>query len=210
MTSNYTPPNLVTPTSGGNAGDGSLNGALTVQANSSLTTYHTSLFKGGSAGHIYFLTGDSYGNLAIQSGAGGTISLYNGLSLSQNITSYKGITVQGYGVAPIFGLDNRTGLTATDSAAKTLYTSTAASQLYRVSASIFGNSGTITSADYTIGWTRNSTARTTTVSISAAGDIDATVILIQPDSGTAITAQLTTLSGTSPVVDVAATLEQMA
>ena len=210
MTSSYTPPNLVTPTSGGNAGDGSLNGALTVQANSSLGTFHTSLMKGGSAGHVYFLTADTFGNLAIQAGAGGGLSIYSGLSMSQTLTYYNNVAVQGLGVSPLYGLDNRTGLTATDSSAKTLYTTTAASQVYRVTARVFGKSGTISSAVYTIGWTEGGTSMTETVSISAVSTMDSAVFLIQPDDGKAITVQLTTLSGTSPVVDVAAALEEMA
>ena len=203
MTSNYTPPNLVTPTSGGNAGDGTIAGKLTVKNGIVIGPTNTTL----DANPAYY-------GLYIGANTSGTVSL--GKSGSDNIyfqcklTAFNAINTTGYGLPPIFGLDNRTGLTATDSAAKTLYTSTAASQVYRVTARVFGKSGTISSAVYTIGWTEGGTSMTETVSISAVSTMDSAVFLLQPDNDTAITVQPTTLSGTSPVVDVAATLEQMA
>ena len=47
--SDYTPPTLVIPTPGGNPGDGSLNGALTVQANVNSSTAEV-LVRAGSDG----------------------------------------------------------------------------------------------------------------------------------------------------------------
>ena len=109
---------------------------------------------------------------------------------------------------PLYGKDVRTGLTAADASATTLYTTTAAGQVYEVAARILGTGGTITSGVYTVGWTEGGTARTATVSITGAGTLASAVFLLQPDSGTAITGQLTTLSGTSPVVNVAAVVKE--
>ena len=219
MTSNYTPPNLVTPTPNGNAGDGSLKGELTVQSTAASPATNTTLLAVDSSGDA-LLSVDSGNNLIIaKSNKWSSIQIINSTweftttgdtNWQAQFNIYKGISVVGLGVPPIVGLDNRTGLTATDSSAKTLYTTTAASQVYRVTARVFGKSGTISSAVYTIGWTEGGTAMTETVSISAVSTMDSAVFLLQPDNGKAITVQLTTLSGTSPVVDVAATLEQMA
>ena len=219
MTSNYTPPNLVTPTPNGNAGDGSLKGELTVQSTAASPATNTTLLAVDSSGDA-LLSVDSGNDLIIaKSNKWSSIQIINSTweftttgdtNWQAQFNIYKGISVVGLGVPPIVGLDNRTGLTATDSSAKTLYTTTAASQVYRVTARVFGKSGTISSAVYTIGWTEGGTAMTETVSISAVSTMDSAVFLLQPDNGKAITVQLTTLSGTSPVVDVAATLEQMA
>ena len=125
------------------------------------------------------------------------------------ISRFNEINCSGLGISPIFGVDNRTGLTSVDASATTLYTTTAAGQLYRVTFRIFGLSGTITSAVYTISWTEGGSTYKATASISGAGDISPQTYLLQPDNGTNITGQLTTLSGTSPKVDVAAVVEQM-
>ena len=218
MSSEYTPPNLVKPTPGGSPGDGSINGDLTFPDLKGI------VFKGGAK-----IIQDDYQ-------AGGTISFYNaegtrviimngnnpavqldGVALYLNAPTqvnttfgvYNSIQTVGLGIVPIYGLDNRTGLTAVDSAAKTLYTTTAAGQVYEVTARILGTGGTITSGVYTIGWTEGGVARTASVSVTATGTLASAVFLLQPDSGTAITAQLTTLSGTSPVANVAAVLKQL-
>ena len=219
MTSNYTPPNLVTPTPNGNAGDGSLKGELTVQSTAASPATNTTLLAVDSSGDA-LLSVDSGNDLIIaQSNKWTSIQIINNTweftttgdtNWQAQFNIYKGISVVGLGVPPIVGLDNRTGLTATDSSAKTLYTTTAASQLFRVTARVFGKSGTISSAVYTIGWTEGGTSMTETVSISAVSTMDSAVFLLQPDDGKAITVQLSTLSGTSPVVDVAATVEEMA
>jgi hypothetical protein len=251
MTSNYTPPNLVTPTSGGNTGDGSLKGKLTVQANTAPPTANsstTNLLEAYNTGQpLIFTYVNSSGiawtvltgpasteNVAILSkppdtssldGKGGDEAItyldnFVVMAILQATTIYPpsyyhaaGADVAGVGLvlSPLFGLDNRTGLTAADSSTTTLYTTTtAASQVYRVTARVFGVSGTISSAVYTIGWTEGGTSMTETVSISAVSTLDSQVFLLQPDNDTTITAKLTTLSGTSPKVNVTATVEQMA
>ena len=209
--SDYTPPTLVTPTPGGNPGDGTLKGALIISPNPNSAISH-----GGSA-EIYT---DNNGNLFLSGGKGQWVFLGGGINGDQGlylggsvtmkaaIVQFNSINTVGLGVAPIYGKDVRTGLTAADASATTLYTTTAAGQVYEVAARIFGTGGTITSGVYTIGWTEGGVARTATVSITATGTLSSSLFLLQPDSGTAITGQLTTLSGTSPVVNVAAVVKE--
>ena len=128
----------------------------------------------------------------------------------QGQIAFSQIGLVGLGLAPIYGLDNRRGVTAADSSAKTLYTTTASGQLYRLSGRILATAGTSPSATYTLKWTEGGTVQTETLTLSALNTIEAVSVLIQPDSGTAITAQLTAISGTSTTVNVAATVEEMA
>ena len=216
MSSEYTPPNLVKPAPGGNPGDGTMAGTLTVYEKADVAPNQNYVVAGANR---YVLIGsDSSGNLVIGVGwpgnvvVGPSFQIVNTLTFATSnsfITTYKGINTVGFGVAPLFGKDVRTGLTAADSAATTLYTTTAAGQVYEVTARILGTGGTITSGVYTIGWTEGGVARTASVSVTATGTLASAVFLLQPDSGTAITAQLTTLSGTSPVANVAAVLKQL-
>ena len=125
-------------------------------------------------------------------------------------TGYDNIATVGKGLPPIYGKDVRTGLTAADASATTLYTTTAAGQLYRLMGRILATAGTSPSATYTIKWTEGGATITKTLTISALDADSDLSILIQPDNGTAITAQLTAISGTGTTVNVAATVEQMA
>ena len=118
---------------------------------------------------------------------------------------------QGMGFSPIYGMDNRTGLTAADASAITLWTTTAAGQLYKLTARLLATAGTTPSATYVIKWTEGGAVITKTLTISAIdSDADLSTILIQPDNATAITAQLTAISGTGTTVNVAATVEEIA
>ena len=157
---------------------------------------------GGTNGSI---SGRGSGLVNFWSAAGG-----NGTSLlSISITGFStlfGINTSGLGLPPIYGLDNRTGLTAADSSAKTLYTTTAAGQFYRVSARILATSGT--SATYKIVWTEGGTTQSVSLTVSAANTLYSNTFTIQPDSGTAITAQLTAV--TSSTVNVGASVEELA
>ena len=158
--SDYTPPTLVTPTPGGNPGDGSINGNL------NFTKDQTGIVFAGGGKFVQDDYGQS-GGLSIFSGgyraigfqangyldftpAGSTF--HSGISFGTAgayVNTYKGILTAGYGVAPLYGYDARTGLTAVDSAAKTLYTTTAAGQLYRLMGRILATAGTSPSATYT-------------------------------------------------------------
>lgn len=238
--SRFGPAPLVQPTPGGSAGDGTIKGVLTVGPDTSggeidliQGTTVRQLVKYISSGAFSF--GDTAtGDVPVQIFSGASYMYFDQIDPQTGVAFYfttrdSGVdtnrfgitnlgkiglfaseTTAGMGVPPIYGLDNRTGLTSADSSAKTLYTTTAAGQVYRVSYSILGVSGTISSAVYTIGWTEDGTARTATASISASGENQTWTQIYQPDNDTAITAQLTTLSGTSPKVDVAAVLEQLA
>ena len=221
--SDYTPPAVVTPTPGGAAGDGSLNGALTAQANDAAAGTAATFVKEGKGGwSLLSQDAESTPRLIVggprfsgyQFGESSTGFVLRDYSTSGNPVIYAMggiITASGsFGVAPIVGLDNRTGLTAADSAALTLYTTTASGQLYRLSGRILATAGTTPSATYTLKWTEGGTAQTETLTLSALNSIEAVSVLIQPDSGTAITAQLTAISGTSTTVNVAAAVEEMA
>lgn len=145
----------------------------------------------GSTGAGSFVIGTSATTYTQFSSTNGTISTYNSVATA------------GLGVAPIYGVDSRTGLTAADGGATTLYTSTAANQLYRVSADIFATAAVTGTANYTITWTENSTTQTATVSATAINVLGTTTQLIRPDNGTNITAQLLgTFTGTFTVAGV--------
>ena len=121
------------------------------------------------------------------------------------------VSFQGMGFSPIYGMDKRTGLTAADASAITLWTATAAGQLYKLTARLLATAGTSPSATYVIKWTEGGAVITKTLTISAIdSDADLSTILIQPDNATAITAQLTAISGTGTTVNVASTVEEIA
>ena len=214
--SDYTPPTLVIPTPGGNPGDGSLSGELTLESTTAQYSYGGNYLSVGSEKYP-ILTGDGYGGVMQRCEFGGTghwaIQNESGVigiafGNAANVYMFNNVDTVGLGLSPLYGKDVRTGLTAADASATTLYTTTAANQVYEVAARILGTGGTITSCVYTIGWTEGGVARTATVSITATGTLSSSLFLLQPDSGTAITGQLTTLSGTSPVVNVAAVVKE--
>ena len=134
-------------------------------------------------------------------------NLYFGIS---NVV-IEPFSFQGMGFSPIYGMDNRHGLTAADASPITLYTTTAAGQLYKLTARLLATAGTSPSATYVVNWTEGGAVITKTLTISAIdSDADLSTILIQPDNGTAITAQLTAISGTGTTVNVASTVEEIA
>lgn len=132
------------------------------------------------------------------------------------ITTYNNVSTAGYGVPPIYGLDNRTGLTAVDASPITLYPKTGqpaivSGQLYRLSARIMATVlGTGGSATYTLKWVEGGQTIPKTLTVSAVDSDSDLMILIQPDANTQITAQLTAISGTGTSVNVAASVEQIA
>ena len=207
--SDYTPPTLVTPTPGGNPGDGSLNGTLTVLSDEASPT--NPAIRLGSSKWLVIdnYSGSNYLRFNFNRDFS-NIQMVGGVYFNNTIIAYNNITTVGLGVAPLFGKDVRTGLTAADASATTLYTTTAAGQLYRLMGRILATAGTSPSATYTIKWTEGGATITKTLTISALDSDSDLSILIQPDNGTAITAQLTAISGTGTTVNVAATVEQMA
>ena len=169
------------------------------------------LIRFSSIGNL-FLNAGSNGNLFLNSdvAAAVIVSSGNGLQLTGIISLYKGIYTVGYGLSPIYGLDNRKGITSVDASAITLYTTTGSGQVYKLKARLNITAGTSPSASYTLKWTENGTVISQVLSASAVNTPANADILIQPDSGTAITAQITAISGTGTTVNVAAEVEQVA
>ena len=158
--SDYTPPTLVIPTPGGSAGDGSMSGKLTLKDNTAgygayPTANTDTILAVGSAGKAVLnaTPGDVGPAFPGDVRFGGTVVIDSGIdaeNAASKFTAYAGITVVGLGVAPFIGKDVRTGLTAADASATTLYTTTAAGQLYRLMGRILATAGTSPSATYTI------------------------------------------------------------
>ena len=215
--SDYTPPTLVTPTPGGSAGDGTMNGALNLQASSqnahgvNLITYGSNkiiLVQTDSSGDLLYLA--TNGNRALGIGNTGQVSAQYEIQIyGKGISLVNNVNTVGYGFGVLYGKDVRTGLTAVDASATTLYTTTAAGQLYRLMGRVLATAGTSPSATYTIKWTEGGATITKTLTISALDSDSDLSILIQPDNATAITAQLTAISGTGTTVNVAATVEEL-
>ncbi len=105
--------------------------------------------------------------------------------------------------------DNRSGLTAADGAATTLFTVQAITGLlFRVTVDIFATAFTSGTATYTLTWTENGVSKTLVVTATALNVLATATNLINPDSGTAITVQLTGVF--SATVKVAGVVEQIA
>lgn len=143
------------------------------------------------------------GNISFRNNADSADSIINfsNAVMSGKATTYNNVATVGMGVIPLYGLDSRTGLTVADGAATTLYTATAANQVYRISADIFATAAVTGTANYTLTWTENGTTQTSTVSATAINVLGTVTNMIRPDNATAITAQLTgTFTGTFSVV----------
>ena len=211
--SDYTPPTLVTPTPGGSPGDGSISGKLSVGPSTSgpivIDGTAETIYNTNSGGNLTLGVTNNTGGVTLKRGSI-NVTLYNDVQIYPKIGEYNGVLTDGYGVAPIYGKDVRTGLTAADASALTLYTTTAAGQAYRLMGRILATAGTSPSATYTIKWTEGGATITKTLTISALDADSDLSVLIQPDNGTNITAQLTAISGTGTTVNVAATVEEVA
>lgn len=197
----YVPPTLIRPTPGGAAGDGSIAGSLALDANKTvldpndtpiLTAYAGAIRRillvvngGGTQVGAYF---DNCTTGAMYIGAGGGFAVGYSPSIPY---SWNGVYTKGLGAAPIYGLDNRTGVTAADATPITLYTTTAAGQLYELFLRLFLTAYTSGTATYTLTWTEGGVAMTASVSASAIHSLQSALPPIQPDSGTAITVQVT-------------------
>lgn len=141
-------------------------------------------------------------------GAAGDSTIDGRLTVT-SITGLNGLTTVGpFGVPAIVGLDNRKGLTAVDASTITVYTTTGATQLYRLSARILATAGTSPRASYVVKWIEGGVTIAETLTIAALSTIADLCVLIQPDSGTVITAQLTAIGGTSTAVNVATMVEE--
>jgi hypothetical protein len=116
----------------------------------------------------------------------------------------KSFLVGGLRVGQIVGTpDARTGVTTTDASAITVYTTVQAGQVLQLQARILATAGTSPSATYTIKWTEGGAVITKSLTISALDSDSTYSAIIQPDTTTGITAQITAVSGTGTTVNVA-------
>lgn len=209
------------------AGGGSLNGALTVESSLNLSSGlppQVRWLQVGNSGqqfadidasgntNFYPLLGNRGLFLRGQTTPGGTYFglLNERIQTSTAFVLYNGIATAGAGVPAIYGLDNRTGLTAADATAVTLYAVPAAGGLFRISGSLDCTAYTSGTGTYTLTWTDvNGTAHTRVASLSAVGHADINALgLERVEGGTNITAQLT---GTFVATfDTAMVVEQVA
>jgi hypothetical protein len=172
-------------------------------------------------GGAFIVQDDTPGTILSITDAGSTVInssgthviLQGGLNVDNPglITAYDGIATAGLGVSPITGsVDRRIGVASADGSPINLVASTpSATATFKVYWRVFGNTATVTSAIYTLTWTEAGDAETDTVSISAVDTEVTKFKVIQPDNGTAITVQLTTLTGASGTVNLAAWVEQV-
>ena len=192
MASDYSPPRLVKPTPGGAAGDGSLNGTLTVLANAE-TLNSTNLLKVGPSGivvlhidnnsNVYFQSLD--GNISVVSSSGGKVGLNHGIDY------YNGFNVQGQGLSPIYGLGQRVTVAATTSPGTTIATFTpGATGSCKVHVTIKNKDTVSVTANVLVSYTDPDVGAQTVliingVSIGASGIASATFVL--DSTATAIT-----------------------
>ena len=98
----------------------------------------------------------------------------------------------GFGLAPIFGLDNRSGITAADGSPIVLYAVPAgANQLFDAAIEIDATAFTSATATYTMPYTENGVSQTIPVTATVINVVSGVRRLIQPDPSTNITVQLT-------------------
>ncbi|MHB1950102.1 MAG: hypothetical protein ACYCQK_01355 [Acidiferrobacteraceae bacterium] len=189
-----------TPQGGGSAGILILNG-------SGSNIWDIANFSGNDFSFYSYGSGAfsvGYGNGLTSFATTGTTGTFN---FYKTVSTYNSVATAGLGLPAIYGLDNRTGLTAADGAATTLYTSTAANQLYRVTLQIFATAAVTGTAAYSVTWTENAVSQTLSVTATAINTPGTTTALIRPDNATAIKAQLTgTFTGT---FTVAALVEEL-
>ncbi len=191
------------------SGNVTTNGSITIGS----TTGSTQNLTISGGGVIHFLQGNG-GEAARIGGLSGNLNIFNNTNTildsfsftSGLLVTYNQISTKGLGLSPLYGLDNRTGITTADASAITLYTTTAAGQLYRINARAFATAGT--SATYVVKWTEGSVTNTQTLSVTALDTEVSANFLVQPDNGTAITAQITAISSTT--LNVATSVEQLA
>ena len=125
-------------------------------------------------------------------------TFYNEGYLSQ-IRALSSITAMN-GVPGLTGNpDLRTGVTAADASAITIYSSTNGGTRYEVKARILATAGS--SATYTISWTEGGVAQKVALTITAVDTEVHDNFVIAPDSGTDITAQITALTSSTVNVD---------
>ncbi len=151
-----------------------------------------------------------YGN-SIELGVGGATNLIT--HAGTVFTYYNQNKTQGLGLVPIYGLDNRTGLTAADASAVTLYAVPAGGGVFCIGASADITTVLNAAGTYTITYTDVNGTTHTLVPLSAATAVGHYTVApadsVRVNGSTNITAQLTG-TFTSGDVDVAASVRQIA
>ena len=128
------------------------------------------------------------------------------LNSSGLFSTYGGLTTAGNGFPIILGtIDNRKGVTVADSSSIVLYTTTSATNVFRVCARILAIVGS--SATYTISWKENGVTQSIALSVTAVNTEYHASFDIQPDSATTIIAKITAL--TSSTVNVESHVEEI-
>jgi hypothetical protein len=156
----------------------------------------------GASGHQIVFCGEIPGLLTV-----GTTWQVD--SSSGRFTYIDGVACVGTGAPAQRGIDDRTNVGSTDGSPKTVYAvpSGTTNKGFRLTARIYGFGGTVTSGVYEIVWTEGGVTVTKDLSITAV-DTDADLTIgIQPDASTNVTAQLKTLTGTNPKVNVLCLVE---
>ena len=135
-------------------------------------------------------------------------------AIMANQNSYQGLTITNlghptygnyanltmYGWAQITGSpDLRIGVTAADASPITIFSSTQSGTRYEVKARILATAGS--SATYTVSWTEGGVAQKVALTITAVDTEVHDNFVIAPDSGTNITAQITSLTSSTVNVD---------
>jgi hypothetical protein len=152
---------------------------------------------------------NSAGNLDLNANTQSPVLSLGNHRFIKLVITYNNINTVGFGLTPVYGLDNRKGITSADASPITLYTPNATNQVYKVKARINATAlGTSGSATYTIKWTENGVVLSQALTVSSVNSPQSLDILIQPDANTPITAQITAL--TSATVNVSAEVEQVA
>ena len=123
-----------------------------------------------------------------------------GLYTQSKFNIYNNNNLSMYGFPGISGSpDLRTGVTAADASAITIFSGTTSGVRYEVKARILATSGS--SATYTISWTEGGVAQTVPLTITAVDTEVHDNFVIAPDTGTNITAQITSLTTSTVNVD---------
>jgi hypothetical protein len=112
-------------------------------------------------------------------------------------------SIQGAGLSIIMGVDSRIGVTTTDASPIIVYKTTEAARVIKVIFRLYATAGTTPSATYVVKWTEGGVVNTSSISINAVNTEAVSTLLVQPDSLTNITSQITALSGTGTTVNVA-------
>ena len=176
--------------------------SYTLPANYMVSNSDTNALIIGTFGHYNGVTPTVSGNVVFVDELNQLIS-WGALTCSK----YGNLPAVNNGLCPLRASSLRTALTATDASPITVYAVPATTGFFRISLTIFGRSGTITSGVATLKYTVGGVVITETVSITAVDTETHISPMVQPDASTDITVQLTTLTGTTPSVDVACVVE---